>query len=66
MLKPVIAADDCSIITSPEPLNTARCQFTPFMARSTKYNLSGMGGYGTEKPAQFRRSSTKALHPLNK
>ena len=66
MLNPITAAESISIMHSPEPLNTDRCQFTPFMARRTKLSLSGIGGSGTRKPAQLRRSRTNALQPFNR
>ena len=63
ILNPVIAADDCLIIHSMEPLNTAFC---PLMARNTKINGSGIGGSGTKKRAQLCRYNTYARQPFNR
>ena len=64
ILNPVTAAESISIMASPDPLKTARCQFTPILARSTKLSLSGIGGSGTGNPSQLRRSRTNALQPF--
>ena len=66
ILNPKITADNCSIIHSPEPLITAFCQFSPLMARNTKNNRSGFGGFGTKKQAQLRRFNTYARQPFNR